>query len=140
MRYTKEQLNFIKETRRNHSIDDTLKIVNAKFNFNLNKNIMNIICSRYGFTRSYNKNIPVDTIAKETKFKNDLYTKIADIYYSLPENIRRSFSINKVDVIKFYSLIMSDDLINRRSEFYSLFKNESSADYYWTKYWDNNEI
>lgn len=40
------------------------------------------------------------------------------------------------DLDKFYDLIMKDDLIYRRDEFYSLFKSESIADCWWCKIWE----
>lgn len=66
--------------------------------------------------------------------------ELSDLFYTDSKSLEETFKRNKVNVKKLYKLIKSPDLIDRRDEFYSLFKRESTADHYWTKIWENPAI
>lgn len=68
----------------------------------------------------------------DKKSKEKLLIEIADIYYTTADAIDLIFKRNKVDVFKFYELIMSENLPYKRDQFYSMFKNEGTADHLWT--------
>lgn len=66
--------------------------------------------------------------------------ELSDIFYTDVKSMCETFKRNEVDVKKLYDLVKSPDLINRRDEFYSLFKNENTADSYWVTIWEGGII
>lgn len=46
--------------------------------------------------------------------------------------ILKMFKDNNINPHVLYRLIMSDDILKRRDEFYSLFKQEETADIWWS--------
>lgn len=51
-------------------------------------------------------------------------------------NIYKSLREQDIKPSKLYKIIRSDDVLNRRDEFYALFKTESLADKWWTRVTD----
>lgn len=66
--------------------------------------------------------------------------ELSDIFCTDVISMCETFKKNKIDAKKLYDLVKSPDLINRRDEFYSLFKHENTADRYWLQIWEGGII
>lgn len=65
--------------------------------------------------------------------------KILANYFNVCEkHFKRLVKDNNINVEKFYYLIDKSDLRKSRDEFYSFFKDESIADIYWDRCWEEH--
>lgn len=62
--------------------------------------------------------------------KNKIYRKIAEVMGYYVSTIYRGLK-DTVDLKEFYSVITSDDLVNKRDYFYSCLVKEEVADKWW---------
>lgn len=130
MSYTEEQLNFIRETIKSHSFKETTMMFNKKFKTNVTVNSLHIVCSR-------NKWKGINAKVRSPLIHPPIIHKLADFFYTDYTNMLKVIQYHRINDVKFYELVTSQDLIHRRDEFYSYFKNEGTADTYWLKIWDS---
>ena len=127
MFFNEEELNFIRETLKTHTFEETTLLFNQKFNRTVSISAIYRACAIHNIKKP--KVQPV--------IPNGVIQWIADYYYTSYESMERVIKYNKINPIVLKKLLLTKDLIHRRDEFYSLFKSEAAADRLWVLIWEN---
>lgn len=123
--FNEEELKFIRETIQHHTFEETTFLFNERFNRRASISAIYRVCSVNKFKKVH------PTVS------NGVIQWLADFYYTTYPIMQRTLNYNKINPRELYKLLNSEDLINRRDEFYSLFKSETTADRLWVLIWEN---
>lgn len=125
MFFNEEELNFIREMLKTHTFEETTFLFNQKFNRTVSVSAIFRVCA-------------IHKIKKPTPISNkNVIQWLADFYYTTYESFDAIIKRNKINPKTLKELLLSKDLIHRRDEFYSMFKNENVADRLWVLIWEN---
>lgn len=126
--FSDEELKFIRETIKYHTFEETTLMFNKQFKHATSISAIYRLCAVKKW-KQLRKSQPV--------IHNAVIQWLADFYYTTYEAILSVVKRNKINARKLKELLESEDLINRRDEFYSMFKSENAADRLWVLIWDN---
>lgn len=125
MFFNEEELNFIRETLKTHTFEETTLLFNEKFKRTVSISAIYRVCAIHKIKKPVHKS------------NKSVVQWLADFYYTTYESFEAIINRNKINAIKFKELLEADDLIHRRDEFYSMFKNANVADRLWVLIWEN---
>ncbi len=123
-KWSKEHFIFVKNSVINHTLEEVRQLFNEHFN-------LEVTLQEIKYLNYYVHKVKTETTNER------VVQWLADFYYTIYPVMKNILKRNKINALYFKNLLEAEDLIHRRDEFYSLFKNENTADRLWILIWEN---